>query len=315
MTDRHLFVADPIEDFDPQHDTTYVIMRELQKRGHEIWCCRSVDLAWENRKLWSQARRVSVSNPPRAKHFVELECALLEVDECDLIWMREDPPFDSQYLYSTYLLEKTDVPVINDPRGIRDCNEKLFILEFPEFIPETWVGADVAVARDFLKKVGGVAVAKTLSGYGGEEVYLIKNKSSRTDELLNQITSSGEKTVMLQEFLPGVSEGGDRRVIVVGGRPVGVLNRVPASGDFRSNIHSGGSAHRASLTEKERWICSSIKDSLLARGLHLVGLDLVDDKILEINVTSPTCVQEINKFNNIRLEEKIVDYVYHNILE
>ncbi len=316
MTDRHLFIVDPVEEFDPAHDTTYIIMRELEKRNHQIWTCRSVDLAWEGGELSADMRRISVSDSNSGSgHFIEIERASVLLDSFDLIWMREDPPFDSQYLYSTYLLERVSVPVINDPVGIRDCNEKLFILDFPDLIPRTWVGADIDSARQFLKSVGDVAVAKSLSGYGGEEVYRLESGGEASLRRLEGITRHGEQTIMLQEFLPSVSHQGDRRVIVVGGEPLGVLSRLPSPGDFRSNLHSGGSAQAAQLTEKEREICGLLKDRLLEKGLHFVGLDLVDEKIIEINVTSPTCVQEINRLGEMRLEKKIVNYVYGNILE
>ncbi len=307
--DRHLFLVDPLASLDPNHDTTYVIMRELERRDRKLWTCRSPDLTLSEGEPGVRASRVSVHESGRHDHFRRREKTRLPLDEFDLVWMREDPPFDQQYLYATYLLEHTPCPVLNDPGGIRDSNEKLLILEFPDWIPPTWVGADPASAREFVEDVGGEAVLKTLEGFGGEQVYRLSRGGPNVPALLDTVTDGGETTVMVQRFLPAVQETGDRRVLVLDGEPLGALTRHPDAGDFRANLHSGGSATDAEgLDEREHRLCEALAPELRRRGLHFVGLDVIDGHLTEINVTSPTCVQEINTLADVRLEERIVDH-------
>lgn len=306
----HLFVMDPLDTIDPGHDTTYVIMREVQNRGGEVWVCQSSDLHVSGGSLSTTSRRVQIKSTQNP-FSIETE-STGPVTEFDRIWMREDPPFDQAYLHATYMLSQSPVPVLNDPDGIRATNEKLFILEFPDHIPPTWVGSRPAAAMKFLNRVGS-AVAKTLSGYGGEEVYRLGEGAANPDYTLRELTDDGERTIMLQKFIPSVTETGDRRIIVLGGDPIGGLTRLPANGDFRANLHAGGSAGDVYLTETERTICEDLKPELLRRGLYLVGLDLIDDRIVEINVTSPTCVQEINPHMPEPLEKQIVSYAEEHV--
>ncbi|MGM0381537.1 MAG: glutathione synthase [bacterium] len=315
MPEKHLFIVDPVEEFDPRHDTTYVIMRAVEQNGGEIWCCSSGDLAFFGGDLQGTVEQISVRQSGEHEHFKRIQHSHLSVDNFDLVWMREDPPFDSQYLYSTYLLEEVSTPVLNSPRGIRDSNEKLFILRFPDLIPPTWVGANKKSARRFIQQCGGEAVAKSLSGYGGEEVYRVRRDEDKFDQVYRELSAGGEQSFMLQKFLPEVVEEGDRRLILLGGKPIGGLTRIPRSGDFRANLHSGGSAGDVYISDRERKICRRLKPELLRRGLYLVGLDLVGDKVTEINVTSPTCVQEINRAGEFKLEEEIVNYARRNLIE
>ncbi len=308
MTKSHLFVMDPLEEVDPNHDTTYVIMREFESRGGEVWVCQSRDLFLRTDAFHVNAKKVSVK-VNGSNHYEVLRKKRLDLNDFQLVWMREDPPFDLHYLHSTYLLEHAPVRVINSPEGIRNSNEKMLSLEVPGHLPPTWVGTDRDEAQTFLKEVGGEAVAKTLEGFGGEQVFRLSLEDPNRNVLLRQLTENGQRPIMLQKFLPEVTEKGDRRVIVVGGEPIGGLTRYPAEGDFRSNIHSGGRAGECEVKQREREICGDLKPLLLERGLHLVGLDLIGDRITEINVTSPTCVQEINQETGETLESRILDYV------
>lgn len=313
MTGSQLFVMDPLPKIDPDHDTTYVIMDEVESRDSEVWVCQSRDLEVRSDSAAVRAQRVTVQ-VDGDDHFEVLEERTLNPEHVDLVWMREDPPFDLSFLHSTYLLDQLETPVVNDPEGLRNANEKMFALEFPEHLPSTWVGSRLEAARSFLKEVGGVAVAKTLEGFGGEQVYRLSLDDPNHRALLRQLTGGGQRPVLIQEYLPDVIQEGDRRIIVLGGEPIGGLTRYPAKGDFRSNIHSGGSAGEAEVRPVEREICETLKPELLNRGLHLVGLDLIGDRITEINVTSPTCVQEINSETGERLQEEIVDYVEVELL-
>lgn len=308
---------DPLEGIQPDHDTTYVLMREAENRGAGVWCCRARDLVHRDNELSARARPVRVTGEfdGNFSHFEQTaDRRRVSLDQFELVWMREDPPFDQQYLHATYLLDESPVPVLNDPTGLRNSNEKLLILKFPDLIPSTWVGSDLEEAAGFLSGIGE-GVVKSLDGYGGEEVYRVTDGSTEAEETLEMVTDGGETTVMIQAFQPSVVSDGDRRLILLGGEPIGGLTRLPAEGDFRANLHSGGRAGDAYVSDAERAICDKIKPELRRRGLHLVGLDLVDDLIMEINVTSPTCVQEINRLANTRLEEEIHDYVERTILD
>ncbi len=308
VKNKQLFIMDPLGEIDPGHDTTYVIMREIESRGGKIWWARSQDICLTTNKSTVVAEQVTLSETGGDEYYSPVGQAELPLDNFELCWMREDPPFDREYLYATYLLERAPVPVINQPEGIRNSNEKLFILEFPELIPRTWVGASPEKAFDFIEALGGEAVLKTLSGYGGEEVYHLEANSKNSKELLRKFSRDGSRPLMVQEFLPAVREQGDRRIIVINGEPVGGLTRYPKEGDFRANLHSGGAAGEVYVSKREKEICERLKPVLRDRGLYLVGLDLVEDKITEINVTSPTCVQEINRAASTKLEQKIVDF-------
>lgn len=313
MTESQLFVMDPLPEIDPTHDTTYVIMREVESRGHDLWVCQSGDLEVRSDSTSVRAKRVTVEVDGE-EYFEEIEVDDRDPEAFDVVWMREDPPFDLSYLHATYLLDHVPVPVVNDPAGLRNANEKIFSLEFPEHVPPTWVGSRPEAARSFLEEVGGKGVAKTLEGFGGEQVYRLGLDDPNHRALLRQLTEGGRRPVLIQKYLPEVLEEGDRRIIVLGGEPIGGLTRYPAEGDFRSNIHSGGRAGESDVRPVEREICESLKPELLDRGLHLVGLDLIGDRITEINVTSPTCVQEINREAGERLEADIVDYVHSTVL-
>lgn len=315
MSGRHLFVMDPIQGIDPSHDTTYVIMQEVERRGAEVWWSQSLDLHLTHDSFRVNARHVSVLEGDRYEHFRTIRRDEQRLADFDMVWMREDPPFDSQYLFSTYMLEHARVPVMNDPRGIRDSNEKMLIMEFPDHGAPTWVGSRPGAARSFLERIGGRGVGKPLAGYGGEGVFRLTLGDPNLSALLEQLTRKGNQTIMIQQYLEGVEGEGDRRVIVLGGEPIGALSRQPAEGDFRCNLHSGGSATGTGVRPDEEELCQSIKPALLKRGLHLVGLDLIDGLLTEINVTSPTCVQEINELAGVALEEEIVSYAEQELLQ
>ncbi|MFB6355729.1 MAG: glutathione synthase [bacterium] len=307
-SDSQLFIADPIEDYDPSHDTTYDLMREAQQYDRKIYIASSSSLFMTSGEMFVKARRVSIQDQDPPAHFQEIDQSELSLDVFECVWMREDPPFDERYLYSTYLLEHCPVPVFNDPRGIRNSNEKMTILEFPELIPETWVGADFESAWVFIQAKGGEAVLKTLTGYGGEEVHRLRGDRENQKRIFDDVSNGQTEIVMVQEFLPEVLDSGDRRIIVLGGDPVGGLTRIPSEGDFRANLHSGGSASDVYLTDDERMICERLKPTLLNRGLHLVGIDVVQGNLLEVNVTSPTCVQEITRGSDRNVGKEIIEY-------
>jgi glutathione synthase len=267
----------------------------------------------EGNVLYVEAREISVLVEDGQTHFENQGNERVPVNEFDVVWMREDPPFDRQYLYSTYLLEHTDTFVINNPSGIRDTNEKLVILEFPDLIPDTWVGTDFDAGWDFVRAHENGAVLKTLSGFGGEEVFIVPDNRSEARDLFLESSDGQSVPLLLQEYLPEVKKEGDRRLILLGGEPIGGLTRYPADGDFRANLHSGGRTGDVYVSEREREIARQLKPALMDRGLHLVGVDLVSDMVTEINVTSPTCVREITRASDRNLQDEITEYACKRI--
>jgi len=224
--------------------------------------------------------------------------------------MRKDPPFNMDYIYATYILDMVDENrciVINDPRGIRNSNEKLYSLYFRDVIPETFVSKDIDRIRDFLHSVDGQIVVKPLEGYGGEGIFFVKEGDPNQTAILESITQFGKTYVMAQKFIERVYEG-DKRVIILNGEPIGAVLRIPEEGEFRCNFHSGGTPALAEMSERDFEICDTIRSKLVEDKLYLVGIDIVGGYLTEVNTTSPTCVQEINSFTNTKLEKKIVDF-------
>ncbi len=305
---KTLFVMDDIASINIQKDTTYVIMLESQKRGHSLHYCEISDLFIKDATSFANAWEVEVK---KSSDYYELgKRVTVPLESFDIVWMRKDPPFDLEYIYATYILEMVDessTVVINHPRGIRNSNEKLYSLHFKSYIPQTLVTRDISLIKQFLRETGGKIVVKPLEGYGGEGIFFIQQGDPNESAILDTITNYGKRFVMAQKFIENVYEG-DKRVIMLGGNPIGAVLRVPRNGEFRCNFHSGGSPAPTELTERDREICNAIAPKLREDKLHLVGIDIVGGYLTEVNTTSPTCVQEINAFNGTRLEKEIVDF-------
>jgi glutathione synthase len=229
----------------------------------------------------------------------------------DAVWMRKDPPFNQDYIYATYILSLIDpgkTKVINDPRGIRESNEKLYTLYFPEWIPSSVVTKDIGQLSKFLTEAGGEIVVKPLDGHGGEGVFYVREGDRNSNVILETITNFGKQYVLAQKFIKEVSEG-DKRIILLNGEPLGAVLRVPKpGGEFRCNFHSGGSPAKSELTGRDLKICKALSRRLRKDGLYFVGIDVIGGYITEINTTSPTGVQEINRLNGVKLEEDVIDF-------
>ena len=303
-----LFVIDPIESFNIKKDTTFVIMLEAQKRGSKISYCELKDLYIKNGKGWANSTELKVE---KSKNYHKKGKTISSpLDNFDIIWMRKDPPFNMDYIYSTYILELVDqekTHVINHPKGIRDSNEKLYSLHFKEFTPETFVSKDINELKRFLNEIGGKMVVKPLDGYGGEGIFFVDENDYNSNVILESITNFGSTYVMAQMFIENVSEG-DKRIILLNGEPIGAVLRVAADGEFRSNFHSGGHPEKTKITTRDKQICNAVRNKVIEDKLYFVGIDIVGGYLTEVNSTSPTCVQEINYFNNTKLEEQIVDF-------
>lgn len=302
------FLMDPLERIDIHRDTTYLIMWEAQRRGHSIFHLLPHNIYIDKKRVMGSILNVRLQKGERWFCFDKGEDT--DLKEMDVIFMREDPPFDMDYLYSTYLLGfiEKDLFIMNSPRGIREANEKLYAFNFPEIIPESIVTNKIERLKVFQKKVGGRMVVKPLNGCGGKGVFAIFSGDKNMNAILEMVTNYEKDQILGQRYIPEVREG-DKRLILLNGEPIGAVNRVPSEDEHRGNIHVGASCEKTPITERDLYISNLISDRLKEDGLYLVGLDIIGGFVTEINVTSPTGVQEINNLNGVRLEEKIVDFV------
>ncbi|HEX8900044.1 glutathione synthase [Vitreimonas sp.] len=298
---------DPIETMVVQRDTSLALMIEAQNRGHETWWFTPNDVFFDTGVVKARARRVSVSLN-ESKHYETHETAIRALDEFDVILIRQDPPFDMGYVSNTYFLELTKARVLNPPRAVRNISEKMSIMYFPELTPKTWVGRDLDALVDFAKRFDQV-VLKVLYLMGGDGV--IKLKSSDPDFRARAgkfMDAAGREPILAQEFLPAVS-GGDKRLFVLDGEPFGAVRRMPQGGDFRANLHAGGIAEAAEVDDNDRRIAAAVAPLLKQEGILFAGLDVIAGKLIEINVTSPTLVQELKRFTGLDLPKAFWDKV------
>jgi glutathione synthase len=305
---RFLFVMDPFATMLPDKDTSFAFMRAAIARGHEVLHCRPEQLFSEGPKVGALARPLVVSST--APHVVAGEPRRERLAELDAVFVRKDPPFDAAYLYLTQLLDliKSETLVINDPAAVRDANEKLYALGFSEFMPPTLVSADEQQLIEFVSQVGGRAVIKPLDGAGGSGVAVLGADDVNLKPLVGLLTAEGRRLAMVQEFQPQVVQG-DKRVLLLDGQVLGTIRRVPRSGDIRANIHVGGRVEHTDLTADEQAMVRTIGERLRRVGLWFVGLDLINGKLIEINVTSPTGIQELGRLTNSVPEDRVIAWV------
>ena len=294
-----LFVTDPLESFKTYKDSTYAMMREAQRRDHTVSACETRHLMWQVQTgVQAHVRRITLTG--HEEHwFHEAPQSPLKrlhpLREFDAIVMRKDPPFDSEYFYATHLLEQAEregARVFNKPRALRDHPEKLALLEFPEFAAPTLVTRDAQALREFHAEHNDV-ILKPLDGMGGMGIFRVREDGMNLGSIIETLNRHGTQTVMAQKFLPAIAQG-DKRVLLIGGQPVPYcLARIPQGGEVRGNLAAGGKGVAQALSARDLEIAHALGPTLAARGLLLVGLDVIGDSLTEINVTSPTCFQEI----------------------
>jgi glutathione synthase len=293
-----LFVADPLESFKTYKDTTFAMMREAASRGHQIWACEPADLVWVRgaRVVARDARAITLTGDADAWFDVVGEGELALADTQAVI-MRKDPPFDSEYFYATHLLgqaEREGARVFNKPAALRDHPEKLAILEFPQFIGPTLVTRNADAVRAFHAEHQDI-ILKPLDGMGGMGIFRVGPDGLNLGSIIETLNRDGAQSLMVQKYLPEIVKG-DKRVLVIGGEPVPFsLARIPQGSEIRGNLAAGGKGVAQPLSERDREIATALGPILAARGLLLVGLDVIGDSLTEINVTSPTCFQEITQ--------------------
>ncbi len=294
-----LFVADPLESFKTYKDSTFAMMREAQRRGHSLAACEPSHISWQaSTGVQAHVRRIQLTG--HEEHwFHETPLApaqrLAALRDFDAVLMRKDPPFDSEYFYATHLLEQAEregARVFNQPRALRDHPEKLAILEFPQFTAPTLVTREAQAVRDFHAQHRDI-ILKPLDGMGGMGIFRVKDEGLNLGAIIETLNRDGAQTLMVQKFLPAIAQG-DKRILVIGGQPVPYsLARIPQGGEVRGNLAAGGKGVAQPLSARDREIATAIGPVLAARGLLLIGLDVIGDCLTEINVTSPTCFQEI----------------------
>lgn len=317
MALRFAFVMDPLERILPDKDTTFMFMLEAGRRGHEVYYLRLEDLFIDRTVPHGRARRATVRRPTPddAAHHHLYEERLLRLDEFDAVFMRKDPPFDLAFFFATHALSLIDpgrTAVINDPRGLRDANEKLYALHFPDVIPDSLVTSDHARLKAFMADLGGEMIVKPLDGAGGAGVFHLRTGDRNLNAILEASTQEGRRQIMAQRYLPEIRQG-DKRIVLLDGEPLGAVLRVPREDETRGNIHVGGATVRAPLTARDREICARLAPRLRADGLWFVGLDVIGDWLTEVNVTSPTGIQEINALDGVALERPVIDFVEQRI--
>jgi glutathione synthase len=300
---------DPIDKIHIDKDTTFVMMLEAQSRGHEVYYMELDDLSIRGAVPEGRFRRVSVARAHPHYRFEKEGAGPLSA--LDVILMRKDPPFDMKFFFATHLLSLVDprqCVVINDPRGLREATEKLYALNFPEVIPPSIVSGNIALLKQFMEDQGGEMIVKPLEGAGGRGVLYCNRKDRNLAAILELMTNEGRFPVMAQRYLPEIRQG-DKRVLVLDGEPIGALLRIPQENENRANLHVGGSSARADITPRDREICRALAAPFKKLGLYFVGLDVIGGFLTEVNVTSPTCVQEINALEGVKLESRIVDFI------
>ena len=307
---RLLYVMDPLSRVLVDKDTTFAFLLEGERRGHEQRQCGVEDLFVEQSVPHARTRRVHVRRA--AIHYTLSDERSFPLGTFDVVFMRKDPPFDLSYYFATQVLGLADPAltlVVNDPRGLREANEKLYALHFPELIPESLVSADPARLKAFMDRLGGELIVKPLDGCGGAGVFHLQRGDRNLNAILELSTLNGTRMVMAQRYLPAVRSEGDKRLIVLAGEPLGAIRRVPQEDETRGNIHVGGRVERAAVDARDREICRRMAARLEADGLYFVGLDVIGGLVTEVNVTSPTGVQEIDRLDGACLEAQVLDWV------
>ncbi len=304
MTLKIAFQMDPIEHVNINADSTFRIAEEAQARGHKLYYYQPDDLVFDEGEIRANLRSLEVSRVEgeHAKLGVPMDTDLREMD---VIWLRQDPPFDMHYITNTHLLErlKGDVLVVNDPFWVRNFPEKLLVLNFQDLTPPTMISRNLDRIKEFRARHGDIIV-KPLYGNGGAGVFRIKPDDSNLNSLFEVFTATSREPLIVQKFLPAVSAG-DKRVILVDGEVVGAINRVPAQGETRSNMHVGGRPEKVELSPRDIEICERIGPFLKEHGQLFVGIDVIGEYLTEINVTSPTGIQEMERFNVENLAAKV----------
>jgi glutathione synthase len=300
---------DPVDRLAWDKDTSFAFMRAAARNGHEVFHSELYQVSNRGRDLAAVARRLTVHDG--APYLTASAPETLQIGELDAVLIRKDPPFDVAYLRITQQLDfvKERVVVMNDPQGLRDANEKMFAFHFAEYMPRSLVSSSPKALLEFMEEVGGKAVLKPLDGAGGSGVVVLSKGDTNCRSLVDVWTEEGKRLALVQEYQPAVRVG-DKRVLVLDGQPLGAILRVPRADDVRANIHAGGNVVPTELTLAETELVAAVGPKLRAHGLWFVGLDLIGEKLIEVNVTSPTGIQELSRFRGGRpVEDDVIAWI------
>jgi glutathione synthase len=304
---KTLYVMDPLESLNLEGDSTYMMMLEANKRGGTTFWCTPLELFALGGRAFAKIIEVQVLAVE--PFFIQKPALDTDLGEMDVIWLRKDPPFNMAYIFSTYMLDlvPSSTLVLNDPRAIRNFNEKMYALHFAEYCPETLVTREISRAKEWAIQYPKVVI-KPWDGNGGRGVLVTAHDDPNFGSMLEILTDNQQEHILVQEYLPEIIEG-DKRIILIGGEAVGQMLRVPQKGDHRGNIHVGAGVQACELTDREREICAILAPELQKHNLLFVGIDTIGDKMTEINVTSPTGIQEINRLMGVQLEVLLTDQI------
>lgn len=303
-------VMDPISAINIKKDSSFAMLLAAQAKGWSLFYMEQQDLFLHQGTVSAEIRSLKVEE--NADNWFELEeKQTMALSELDAILMRKDPPFDMEYIYSTYLLEQAQaagVLIVNHPQSLRDANEKLYTAWFPQCCPPTLVTRQKHLLRDFQQEHGDI-ILKPLDGMGGASIFRVKLDDPNTSVIIETLTEHGKKSIMAQKFIPEIVDG-DKRILMINGEPVPyALARIPAKGETRGNLAAGGRAEGRPLTEHDRWICEQVGPTLREKGLLFVGLDVIGNYLTEINVTSPTCIRELDAQFNLNIAGDLMNSI------
>ncbi|ERP89541.1 glutathione synthetase [Alcanivorax sp. P2S70] len=301
-------VMDPIAKIKPWKDSTFAMMLEAQRRGWSLHYMEPGDLYVRDGRTFAATRTLTVTDN-NDDWYRMADAVNHDLADLDIILMRQDPPFNTEYIYATYLLEKAEregVLVVNRPGSVRDSNEKLFATDFPQCCAPTLVSSQAGLLRDFVREFGDT-VMKPLDGMGGSNIFRVRKDSPNISVVIEVLTQHGKTPIMAQRFVPEITEG-DKRILMINGEPVPyALARIPKEGELRGNLAAGGTGQGRELSDRDRWICEQVGPTLKRKGLYFVGLDVIGDYLTEINVTSPTCIRELDAIFDINIAGQLFD--------
>lgn len=307
-------LMDDIAGINPKKDSTLAMMLEASKRGWTIHTFDANNLYAQDGNVFANCAPTTV-NDDLNHWFKKRPDTIMALTDFDVILMRKDPPFNMDYIYATYLLEQAEnkgVLVINKPQSLRDANEKLFALNFPHCMPKTLVSANQEQIKTFIDNQKTVVV-KPLDGMGGTDIFKLNEGDDNINEVLNYLTNAGTRQIVVQEFLSAISKG-DKRILIINGKPINyALARMPAEGSFKGNLAAGATGVGQLLSDRDRWLCEQIGPTLKDKGLMFVGLDVIGDYITEINVTSPTCIRELDEQFDLNIAGDLFDVIEQQI--
>ncbi len=302
-----IFLMDPLATVNFEKDTSFVFMLESYRRGHRVYHLADGDILLDRNRLSFHVTPVEPQNV-REKPFIEHKRMTIAAETVDAVFVRSDPPFDEQYLMNTWLLDllPKKVPVINSPLGLRTVNEKIWMMQFRSFIPPTFIGRRKQDLLNFIREEKDV-VTKPTNGYGGQAVMHIKAGDLNTNVILETLTEQWSREIILQKYVPQAQEG-DKRILLLDGEPLGAVLRVHGPEDHRNNLFAGGQPKATVITPRDQEVMAALKPELKRLGLYFVGIDMIGDYLMEVNVTSPTCLQEMNRLYNQHLETKVIEF-------